>query len=69
MAPKGGIKTLTNALVLTNEEADLLCRVLEGVKTKTFEESNITLDDMGGLKALVANFKQAEKLEPEKEAC
>ncbi|MGZ4882735.1 MAG: hypothetical protein ACXV2A_02435 [Halobacteriota archaeon] len=54
---------------MTNEEADLLCRVLEGVKTKTFEESNITLDDMGALKALVANFKQAEKLEPEKEAC
>ena len=68
MAPKGGRKTLTNALVLTNEEADLLRRLLEEVKTKTFEESNISLDDMGALMALVANFKEAEKLEPEKEA-
>jgi signal transduction histidine kinase len=68
LAPKRGRKTLTNALVLTNEEADLLRRALEEVKTKTFEESNISLDDMGALKALVANFKEAEKLEPEKEA-
>jgi hypothetical protein len=42
--------------------------VLEEVKAKTFEESNISLDDMGALMALVANFKEAEKLEPEKEA-
>ena len=42
--------------------------MLEEVKTKTFEESNISLDDMGALMALVASFKEAEKLEPEKEA-
>lgn len=30
---------LTKALVLTDGEADLLSRVLEEVKTKTFEES------------------------------
>ena len=59
---------LTKALVLTDGEADLLSCVLEEVKTKTFEESNISLDDMGALTALVANFKEAEKLEPEKEA-
>jgi len=46
----------------------LLRRALEEVKTKTLEESNISLDDMGALAALVANFKEAEKLEPEKEA-
>ena len=59
---------LTKALVLTDGEADLLSCALEEVKTKTFEESNISLDDMGALMALVANFKEAEKLEPEKEA-
>jgi hypothetical protein len=68
LAPKRGRKTLTNALVLTNEEADLLRRALEEVKTETFEESNISLDDVGALKALVVNFKESEKLEPEKEA-
>jgi len=46
----------------------LLRRALEEVKTETFEESNISLDDVGALKALVVNFKESEKLEPEKEA-
>ena len=36
---------LTKALVLTDDEADLISRVLEEVKTKTFEESQISLDD------------------------
>ena len=42
---------LAKALVLTNDEADLLCRVLDEVKTKTFEESQISLDDLGALRA------------------
>ena len=59
---------LTKALVLTGGEADLLSRALEEVKTKTFEESQISLDDAGALNALVAHFREAEKVEPDKEA-
>ena len=59
---------LAKALVLTNEEADLLSRALEEMKTKTFEESQISLDDVGALNALVLHFRDAEKLEPDKEA-
>jgi hypothetical protein len=59
---------LTKALVLTGGEADLLSRALEEVKTKTFEESKISLDDLGALNALVSHFRDAEKAEPDKEA-
>jgi hypothetical protein len=59
---------LTKALVLTDGEADLLSRVLEEVKTKTFEESQISLDDVGALNALFSHFREAEKVEPDKEA-
>jgi hypothetical protein len=59
---------LTKALVLTDGEADLLSRALEEVKTKTFEESQISLDDAGALTALVSHFRDAENLEPDKEA-
>ena len=59
---------LTKALVLTDGEADLLSRALEEVKTKTFEESQISLDDFGAIKTLVSHFRDAEKLEPYKEA-
>jgi hypothetical protein len=59
---------LTKALVLTDGEADLLSRALEEVKTKTFEESQISLDDVGALNALVLHFRDAEKVEPDKEA-
>jgi signal transduction histidine kinase len=59
---------LTKALVLTDGEADLLSRALEEVKTKTFEESQISLDDLGALNALVSHFREAEKVEPDKEA-
>ena len=37
---------LTKALVLTDGEADLLGCVLEEVKTKTLEESQISLGDV-----------------------
>ena len=59
---------LTKALVLTGGEADLLSRALEEVKTKTFEESQISLDDVKALNALVSHFRDAENLEPDKEA-
>ncbi|MGB7901444.1 MAG: hypothetical protein WCG09_03265 [Halobacteriota archaeon] len=59
---------LTKALVLTDGEADLLSRALEEVKTKTFEESQISLDDVGALNALVSHFIDAEKVETDKEA-
>jgi hypothetical protein len=59
---------LTKALVLTDGEADLLSRALEEVKTKTFEESQISLDDVEALNALVSHFRDAEKVEPDKEA-
>jgi hypothetical protein len=59
---------LTKALVLTDGEADLLSRALEEVKTKTFEESQINLDDVGALNALVSRFRDAEKVETDKEA-
>jgi hypothetical protein len=59
---------LTKALVLTDGEADLLSRVLEEVKTKTFEESQISLNDVDALNALVSRFREAEKVEPDKEA-
>ena len=48
---------LTKALVLTDGEADLLSPVLQEVKTKTFEESQINLGDVVALNALVAHFR------------
>ncbi len=59
---------LTKALVLTDGEAELLGRALEEVKTKTFEDSQITLDDLEALRTLVSHFRGAEKGEPDKEA-
>ena len=59
---------LTKALVLTDGEADLLTRALEEVKTKTFEESQVNLGDVEALNALVSRFRDAEKVEPDKEA-
>ncbi|MGD0170877.1 MAG: hypothetical protein ABSB81_01940 [Halobacteriota archaeon] len=59
---------LTKALVLTDDEADLLGRVLDEVKTKTFEESQISLDDLGALRTLVSHFRGAEKGEPDRKA-
>jgi hypothetical protein len=61
-------KMLTKALVLTDGEAELISRALEEVKTKTFEESQISLDDVEALNALVSNFRDAEKVESDKEA-
>jgi hypothetical protein len=68
LAPSRREKMLTKALVLTDGEADLLSRALEEVKTKTFEESQISLDDLGALNALVSHFSGAERVELDKKA-
>ena len=59
---------LIKAFVLTGGEADLLSRALEEVKAKTFEESETSLDDAGALDVLISYFRDAEKVEPDKEA-
>jgi len=56
---------LATALVLTNEEADLLSRALEEVKAKSYQESEISLDNTQALNVLVSYFENAQ---PEKEA-
>lgn len=38
------------------------------MKTKTFEESQISLDDAEALNALVSHFRDTERLELDKEA-
>ena len=58
---------LAKALVLTDDEADLLGRALEEVKTKFYEESEVDLDDLGALRALVSQFRDIEKEKPDKE--
>jgi hypothetical protein len=52
---------------LTDGEADLLSSVLEEVKTKTFEESETSLDDTQALDVLVSFFRTAEKEGQQKE--
>ena len=57
---------LTKALVLTEGEVDLLSRVLEAVKAKPYQESEISIDNTQALNALVSYF---ENVEPGKELC
>jgi hypothetical protein len=59
---------LAKALVLTDDEADLLGRALEEVKTKFYEEAEVSLDDTQALNTLVSYFRAAEKKEQEKES-
>jgi hypothetical protein len=56
---------LTKALVLTDDEANLLSRVLDKVRAKSYQESQISLDNTQALNVLVSYF---ENVEPEKEA-
>ena len=51
---------LTKALVLTDGEADLLSRALEEVKAKSYQESEISLDNTQALNALVSYFEDVE---------
>ena len=57
---------IENGLILTGS-AELLSRVLAEVKTKTYEESEVSLDDAQALDALVSSFRNAGKEKPEKE--
>jgi len=54
---------LTTALVLTDGEASLLSCALEEVKTKTFEGSQISADDLEALYALVSHFSDLKRID------
>jgi hypothetical protein len=58
---------IANGLILTGSDAELLSRVLAEVKTKTYEESEFSLDDVQALDALVSSFRNAGKEKLEKE--
>jgi hypothetical protein len=58
---------IENGLILTGSDAELLSRALAEVKTKVYEESEVSLDDAQALDALVSCFKTAEKEGQEKE--
>jgi hypothetical protein len=58
---------IENGLILTGSDAELLSRVLAEVKTKTYEESEVSLDDAQALDALVSSFRNAGKEKLEKE--
>jgi hypothetical protein len=60
-------KMIENGLILTGSDAELLSRTLSEVKTKAYEESEVSLDDAQALDALVSCFKTAEKEGQEKE--
>ena len=58
---------IENGLILTGNDAELLSRALSEVKTKTYEESETSLDDTQALDALLSSFRTAETEEREKE--
>jgi hypothetical protein len=58
---------IENGLILTGSDAELLSRTLSEVKTKIYEESEISLDDTQALDALLSSFRTAETQEREKE--
>jgi len=58
---------IENGLILTGSEAELLSLALSEVKTKAYEESEVSLDDTQALDALVSCFKTVEKEGQEKE--
>ena len=58
---------IENGLILTGTDAERLSRALAEVKTKVYEESETSLDDIQALDTLVSCFRNAEKEEPEKE--
>ena len=59
---------MEKALFLKGGEADLLSRVLEGIKTTAFEKSKTRLNDLEALEILASCFENAEKEKPEEEA-
>jgi len=58
---------IQNGLILTGNDAEFLSRVPEEVKTKSYEDSKIRLDDAQALSALVSCFEKAKGTEPQAE--
>ena len=58
---------IENGLILTGNDAELLSRALSEVKTKVYDESEMSLDDTQALDALLSCLRDAVKEEPEKE--
>ena len=48
---------ITKGLILTGDNAEPLSHVFEEVKTKCYEESEVSLDDTQALHALVSCFR------------
>jgi hypothetical protein len=58
---------IESGLILTGNDADLLRCALSEVKTKSYEESEASLDDTQALDALVSYFRTAEMEGQQKE--
>ena len=60
-------KMIEKGLIITGSDAELLSNALSEVKTKAYEESEVSLDDTQALEALVTCFKTVQKEEQERE--
>ena len=58
---------IESGLIVTGNDAELLSRALSEVKTKTYEDSEASLDDTQALDALVSYFSNAETEGQQKE--
>jgi hypothetical protein len=58
---------IENGLILTGSDAELLSRALSEVKTKVYEESEMSLDDTQALDVLLLSLRTAETEKLEKE--
>jgi len=58
---------IEKGLIITGSDAELLSCALSEVKTKSYEESEASLDDTEALSALVSGFRTAEIEEQEEE--
>ena len=59
---------IENGLFLTGSDAELLSRALSEVKTKVYEESEMSLDDTQALDALLSSLRTVETEEREKKS-
>jgi len=58
---------IENGLILAGSDAELLSRALAEVKTKFYEESEVSLDDTQALDALLSSLRTVQTEEREKE--
>jgi hypothetical protein len=58
---------IENGLILTGSDAELLSRALSEVKTKIYEESEMSLDDTQALNTLLSTCRSVERQEQDKE--